>query len=84
MGVHMLEWLLRGLRRVGIFLGSLVAAALVMALVGWLIMIPMGQQVREAGILPIAGALMAILTVVLGGLIYRDIIEREDRERYRE
>ena len=67
------------LRRVGIFVGSLVAAALVMGLVSWVIMVPMGRQLLESGAGPVAGALVTILTVVLGGLIYRDIMEREDR-----
>ena len=67
------------LRRVGIFIGSLVAAALVMGLVSWVIMVPMGRQLLESGAGPGAAALVTILTVVLGGLIYRDIMEREDR-----
>jgi peptidoglycan biosynthesis protein MviN/MurJ (putative lipid II flippase) len=71
------------LRHVGIFLGSLVAAALIMGLVAWLVMIPMGRQLLESGAGPVAGALVTVLTIVLGGLIYRDIIEREDRDRYR-
>jgi len=71
------------LRRVGIFLGSLVAAALVMGLVAWLVMIPMGRQLLDSGAAPLAGAIVVLLTIVLGGLIYREIIEREDRERYR-
>ena len=67
------------LRRVGIFIGSLVAAALVMGLVSWIIMVPMGPQLLASGAGPVAAVLVAILTVVLGGLIYRDIMEREDR-----
>jgi hypothetical protein len=67
------------LRRVGIFIGSLVAAALVMGLVSWVIMVPMGPQLLASGAGPVAAGLVTILTVVLGGLIYRDIMEREDR-----
>lgn len=67
------------LRRVGIFVGSLVAAALVMGLVSWVVMVPMGQQLLASGAGPVAGALVLFLTIVLGGLIYRDIMEREDR-----
>jgi hypothetical protein len=51
-------------RRVGIAVGALVEAALVV----WLLQ----------GFLP-AGLPVAVLTVVLGGLIYRDIVRREVR-----
>ena len=71
--------LLGFMRRVGIFLGSLVAAALVMGLVTWLVLQPMGSEVRESGAMPVIGALVGVLTIVLGGLIYRDIMEREER-----
>ena len=67
------------LRRVGIFIGSLVAASLVMGLVSWIVMVPMGSQLLESGAGPVAGALVVFLTIVLGGLIYRDIMEREER-----
>lgn len=67
------------LRRVGIFIGSLAAASLVMGLVGWVVMIPMGRQLLASGAAPLAGALFGLLTIVLGGLIYRDIMERDDR-----
>ncbi len=52
------------IRRVGIALGSLVAAWLVVWLVG-------GST--------IGSALAGLVTVVLGGLIYQDIIRRERR-----
>lgn len=71
--------LLGFVRRVGIFVGSLVAAALVMGLVTWLVLQPMGSEVRESGAMPAIVALVGLLTVVLGGLIYRDIMEREER-----
>jgi hypothetical protein len=71
--------LLGFMRRVGIFLGSLVAAALVMGLVTGLVLQPMGSEVRESGAMPVIGALVGVLTIVLGGLIYRDIMEREER-----
>jgi hypothetical protein len=74
-----MELVLSFLRRVAIFIGSLVAAALVMGLVSWIVMVPMGPQLLESGAGPVAAALVAILTIVLGGLIYRDIMEREDR-----
>lgn len=58
-------------RRMGIALGAFVEAALVLWLLG--------------GFLP-AGPLAAIAAVILGALIYRDIVRREvrmgdDRER---
>ena len=71
--------LLGFIRRVGIFIGSLVAAALVMGLITWLVLLPMGAQLRESGATPAVGALIGLLTIVLGGLIYRDIMEREER-----
>ncbi|HET7830175.1 MAG TPA: hypothetical protein VFL03_11505 [Candidatus Limnocylindrales bacterium] len=74
-----MDMLLGFMRRVGIFLGSLVAAALVMGLVTWLVLQPMGSEVRESGAMPVIGALVGVLTIVLGGLIYRDIMEREER-----
>ena len=39
----------------------------------------MGAQLRESGAMPAIGAVVALLTIVLGGLIYRDIMEREER-----
>jgi hypothetical protein len=50
------------LRRVGIAVGVLVEAALIMWLLG--------------GFLP-AGVPVALVTVVLGALIYRDVVGRE-------
>ena len=58
--------MLRILRRAGIAIGSLVAAWLVISLVG-------------GALLPFIGALVGLATVVLGGLIYRDILRRERR-----
>jgi hypothetical protein len=54
----------RTLRRIGIAVGALVEAMLVMWLVG--------------GFLP-AGIPIVLVAVVLGGLIYRDILGRERR-----
>ena len=56
--------LLRLLRLVGIAIGSLVAAALVLGLVLWIVPLPLG---------PVSG----LLTLVLGGLIYSDIRRRD-------
>ena len=73
--------LLGFIRRVAIFIGSLVAAALVMGLITWVVLLPMGAQLRESGAMPAITALIGLLTIVLGGLIYRDIMEREERGR---
>jgi hypothetical protein len=73
------DLLLSWLRRTGIFLGSLVAAGLVMGLVAGMVMVPMGAQLRESGAAPVAAVVVLVLTIVLGGLIYRDIMEREER-----
>ncbi len=69
------------LRRVGIALGSLVAAVLVMGLVGGLFLSLFGlNTTTTAGQVQSAGGLVfTLVTLVLGGLIYRDIIRRERR-----
>jgi hypothetical protein len=72
------------IRRMGIALGSLVAAALCVGLVGG--MIPSFAIASPIGLLlpgPSLGgsALSAIVIVVLGGLIYRDILIREQHRR---
>jgi hypothetical protein len=56
--------LVRFVRLVGIAIGSLVAAALVMWLVGW---------VLPPSFVPFAG----LATLILGGLIYVDIRRRD-------
>ena len=57
---------MRSARRLGIALGSLVAASLIVGLVGGVL-------------LPGPGSILATLVVViLGALIYRDIIRREE------
>lgn len=66
-------------RRLGIALGSLVAASLVVGLVG-------GVFLPLVGIRPVPttdplvappNLIVTLVTVVLGALIYRDIIRRE-------
>jgi hypothetical protein len=70
-------------RRVGIAIGSLVIASLVVGLVGGLLQLigipfrPLDPTMSGNG-----SALVAVVTIVLGGLIYRDII-RKDRRRGR-
>jgi hypothetical protein len=58
----------RTIRRMGIAIGSLTIAWLALALVGGLI-----------GLSPSSGVLGLIAVIVLGALIYLDIIKREQR-----
>ena len=69
------------LRNVGIAVGSLVAAWLVMSLVGGFLLplvgvpfLPLDPATTTTG-----SVFVGLLTVVLGGLIYRDILRRERR-----
>ncbi len=56
-------------RRIGIAIGSLVAAALVVPLVAGVLL---GSNAN-------GNPALGLVIVVLGGLIYRDIIRREQR-----
>ena len=56
-------------RRMGIALGSFVAAWLAVSLVAGMLL----------GAGPSGNVLILLVTVVLGGLIYRDIIRRQPR-----
>jgi hypothetical protein len=70
--------MLRVLRRVGIAFGSLVAAWLVISLVGGFLLPFAGVPYRPTD--PATGsgsAIVGLVTLILGGLIYRDIIRRE-------
>ncbi len=71
--------MLRILRRVGIAIGSLVAAWLVISLVGGALLpfIGVAFQPLDPAATATVSALVGLATVVLGGLIYRDIIRRE-------
>ena len=71
--------MIRILRRVGIAIGSIVAAWLVMSLVAGGLLPLVGVQFRpfDPAQTPPGSALVALVTVILGGLIYRDIIRRE-------
>lgn len=76
--------MLEFVRRTGIAIGSLVAAALCVGLVSSLI--PSFSVTVPIGLLspgPSSEGLLlsAIVTFVLGGLIYRDILRRENRHR---
>ena len=67
------------LRRVGIAIGSLVAAWLVISMVGGVLLPFVGVPFRPLDPAGTAtGSMFAgLITVVLGGLIYRDILRRE-------
>jgi CBS domain containing-hemolysin-like protein len=71
--------MLRVLRRVGIAIGSLVAAWLVMSLVGGFLLPFAGVPYRptDPGATGSGSAIVGLVTLILGGLIYRDIIRRE-------
>jgi hypothetical protein len=56
---------MNAIRRVGIAIGSLVIAALCVALVGWFVPQVLGPATNP------------VLAVILGALIYRDIIRRD-------
>jgi flagellar biosynthesis protein FliQ len=68
-------------RRVGIAIGSLVAACLVVALVGGIILSLFGlNTTTTAGSAQFTGGVVfTLVAIVLGGLIYRDIIRRDRR-----
>jgi hypothetical protein len=73
--------MVRMLRRVGIAIGSLVAAWLVIALVGGVLLPLAGIPFRplDPGTTTTGSALVGLVTVVLGWLIYRDIVRHEQR-----
>jgi membrane protein implicated in regulation of membrane protease activity len=64
--------MVRGLRQVGIVLGSFVAAVLCVGMVGSGVMFLLGSPPS-----PVSGVIATIASVVLGWLIYRDIVRRE-------
>ena len=70
-------------RRVGIAIGSIVAAWLVVGLVGGAVLPLFGVpfQPQDPGTTAGPSALVGLATIVLGGLIYRDIIRREPQAR---
>jgi hypothetical protein len=73
--------MLRILRRVGIAIGSIVAAWLVMSLVagGLLPLVGVAFRPTDPGATATGSAIVGLVTLILGGLIYRDIIRRERR-----
>ena len=77
-----MRWLvLHMLRRVGIAIGSLVAAWLVISLVGGILLPLVGIPFRpgDPGTTTTGSILVGLITLVFGGLIYRDIVRRERR-----
>jgi hypothetical protein len=62
--------MLRVLRRIGIAIGSLVIAYLAVSLVAGVLL---GQWVQTNSVL------VAVVSVVLGGFVYVDIMRRENR-----
>ncbi len=60
------------LRRMGIAFGSFVAGVLCVGFVGGVGMAALGVQAS-----PMSSAVATIAGVVLGGLVYRDIMRRE-------
>jgi len=71
------------LRRVGIAIGSFVAAWLVISLLGGVLLPFVGVPFRplDPATTTTGSLLVGLVTVVLGGLIYRDILRREQRPR---
>jgi hypothetical protein len=68
-------------RRIGIAVGSLVAATLVVWLVGGMILSLIGlDTTTSTGQAQLVGGIgLTVIAFVLGGLIYRDIVRREPR-----
>ena len=66
-------------RRVGIAVGSLVAAWLIVGLGAGMILPLFGVRPTETPDLTLtwSGAIMTLVTIVLGALIFRDIVGRE-------
>ena len=75
--------MIQALRRVGIAIGSLVAAWLIVWLVGGALLPFFGVPFRplDPGTTTTGSICAGLVTVVLGGLIYQDIIRRERRSR---
>ena len=75
--------MLRTLRRVLLAIGSLSAAALGVGLVGGAVLsfLGPGHALVGPGADPTAATLGIGMSIVLGGLIYRDIVRRESGSR---
>lgn len=66
-------------RRLGIALGSLVAAWFAVGILSGMILPLLGVPTGRLD--PPWVAVLIVITVVLGGLVYRDIIRRDERFR---
>lgn len=68
-------------RRVGIAIGSLTIAVLVVSLVGGMILPLIGVPLTPTPTVTVtpSGLVEIVVALVLGGLIYRDIVRREER-----
>lgn len=73
--------MVRVVRRVGIAVGSLSIAVLAVGLVGGLVLPLIGVPMAPTPTMTVtpSGLLEIPIALVLGGLIYRDIIRREQR-----
>lgn len=73
--------MIRLLRRVGIAIGSLVIAGLAVGLVGGMILPLIGVPLTPTPTVAVtpSGLIETAIALVLGGLIYRDILRREQR-----
>jgi LytS/YehU family sensor histidine kinase len=66
-------------RRLGIALGSLVAAFFAVGIVSGMVLPLLGVPTGRLD--PPWVAILSVLTIVLGGFIYRDILRRDERVR---
>jgi hypothetical protein len=75
--------MVRVIRRVGIAIGSLLIAVLAVGLVGGMVLPLIGVPLAPTPTMTVtpSGLVETLMALVLGGLIYRDIIRREQRRR---
>ena len=73
--------MVRVIRRVGIAIGSLLIAVLAVGLVGGMVLPLIGVPLTPTPTVTVtpSGLVETVIALVLGGLIYRDIIRREQR-----
>jgi hypothetical protein len=69
------------LRRVGIAIGSLLIAVLAVGLVGGMVLPLIGVPLTPTPTVTVtpSGLVETVIALILGGLIYRDILRREQR-----
>ena len=75
--------MVRVIRRVGIAIGSLLIVVLAVGLVGGMVLPLIGVPLTPTPTMTVtpSGLVETLIALVLGGLIYRDIIRREQRPR---